>query len=219
MTTLVVATGYNRPGINKRTGRPWADADGAFLPEAEAFQELHGGRIEVEGLRRDSGARRKWAEHTIRSCPGLDTLAVFGHGTPTTLVATGHGIETKRQASTLWSLTFAIDDVAKVRAEIILYACLTARGKLGFADQLADLLPCSRVWSHSTAGHTTWNPFVELAGGPNGGDPVFTQKDGPRWRRWRERLKEQAFRLSFWKAARGLPRADALEAVREEATR
>jgi hypothetical protein len=218
MTTLILAQGYNKPGINPRTGKPWTDATGAFLPEARAFKALHGGTLLELASPTPPPYRRVWSERAIRATTDLDVLAVFGHGTPSRLVLTGHGMA-------------QVDDLvdAIVEAEpwddhepltIVLYACLTGRGRTGFADVLADRLPADHVWAHSTAGHTTWNPYVELAGGPNGGDPVFVPKDGPRWRRWRDRLREdQAYRLSFWKVAHGLPRAQALEAVREEATR
>lgn len=209
MTTLILAQGYNSPGKS--------DAYGAFLPEAQAFAALHA-PAEVYYLARSipPANRRSWSEQLIRNTPDLDVLAVFGHGTPSQLRLTGHGM------AQVVDLSDAIGaaEVDDGPVSILLYACLTARGRTGFADALADRLPADNVWAHSTPGHTTWNPFVELSGGPRGGDPVFTPNDGPRWRRWRERLrKDQAYRLSFWKAAHGLPRADALEAVREEAGR
>jgi hypothetical protein len=205
MTTLTITQGYNIPGKS--------DATGAFLPEARAFRDLHGGALLEFVSPTPPSDRRIWTEGHIRTTPDLDVLAIFGHGTPTRLLATGHGMGT---------VLGLADAIAEVESEgpvsILLYACLTGRGRTGFADALADRLPADHVWAHSTAGHTAWNPYVELSGGPNGGDPVFVPADGPRWRRWRERmLADRDYRLSFWRVAHGLPRAQALEAVREEA--
>jgi hypothetical protein len=212
MTCLTIATGYNSPPRNPR------DADCVFLPESLAFKLLHAGesgvdcgRLVIEYPGRASD-RRRAVEDAIRRTPGLDALAVFGHGVPSKLIATGHGM------GTVDGLAAALESVACT--QIILYACLTGRGTTGFADALADALPWAHVWAHSTAGHATWNPYVELAGGPNGGDPVFTPADGLRWAHWRDRLRsDQRFRLTFWHAGRGLGRAQALEAVRESAGR
>jgi hypothetical protein len=208
MTTLIITQGYNSPGKS--------DATGAFLPEARRFKALHGGALLELVDPMTPTQRRIWTEHHIRVTADLDVLAVFGHGTPTMLRATGHGM---KQVGALASAIFTAESDSEP-VTILLYACLTGRGKTGFADVLADRLPADHVWAHSTAGHTTWNPFVALSGGPNGGDPVFVPSDGPLWRRWRERLREdQAYRLSFWKVAHGLPRREALEAVREESGR
>lgn len=219
MKTLSIITGHNRAGVNPKTGHPWADATGAFIPEGNAFVRLHGGtRCEIASPV-PPVRRRKLVEDAILGEPGLGVLAVFGHGTPRMLAATGHGIPggVNDLAGAIKG-TCRRDDSGCVTAEpisIILYACLTARGEIGFADLLADVLPWASVWAHSTAGHSTWNPFVELAGGPCGGDPVFRPRDGHLWKRWRERLREdQVFRLSFWVPAHGLPRSQALDAVR-----
>jgi len=212
MTVLTITQGYNSPGKS--------DATGAFLPEARRFKELHGGGLLELVSPTPPATRRVWTEGHIRTTPDLDVLAVFGHGTPTQLRLTGHGM------GQVDDLAMAIGEAeSEGPVSILLYACLTARGKTGFADVLADRLPADHVWAHestsphkATGGHTSWNPFVELSGGPNGGDPVYLPSDGPRWRRWRDRLREdQAYRLSFWKVAHGLPRREALEAVREEA--
>jgi hypothetical protein len=208
MTALIITQGYNSPGKS--------DATGAFLPEARRFRDLHGGALLELVDPMTPTQRRIWTEHHIRVTADLDVLAIFGHGTPTRLLATGH------EMGHVGALEDAIveAEVEDGPVSILLYACLTGRGRTGFADALADWLPADHVWAHSTAGHTSWNPYVELSGGPNGGDPVFTPADGPRWKRWRERLREdQDYRLSFWRPAHGLPRREALEAVREEATR
>lgn len=221
MKTLTIVTGYNAPGKS--------DATGAFLPEARAFQALHGYRDVVDGAEHIGGAwleyaapmpaanRRSMAEKSIAATPGLEVLAVFGHGTASSLIATGHTLRH------VHDLAAAIATAARGAAStqpltVVLYACSTGYGKIGFADQLADALAArvasANVWAHSTPGHTSWNPYVELAGGPNGGDPIARPGD-PLWKRWRERLRDdQAFRLSFWQAAHGLERAAALEAVR-----
>jgi hypothetical protein len=210
MRSLIIVTGYNRPGKH--------DATGAFLPEAQAFRRLHGEPELVDGhnipragwlefvAQLTHARRRGLAESSIRTTLGLDVLAVFGHGTSSSLLVTGHG-----HAQVL-ELAMAIH--ASGAKTVVLYACSTASGRAGFADELADALPGVNVWGHTSAGHTSWNPNTELAGGPRSGDPIARPGD-PLWRRWRDRMaSDQAFRLSFWLPAHGLDRTAALEAVR-----
>lgn len=219
MRSLIIVTGYNRSGINPRTGRPWVDATGAFLPEAQAFRRLHGEAELVDGhnIHRAGwleyvapltpARRRGLAETYIRTTPGLDVIAVFGHGTSSNLLVTGHG-----GTGQVLELASAIH--ASGARTVVLYACSTAAGRVGFADELAYALPGVNVWGHTSAGHTSWNPNTELAGGPRAGDPIARPGD-PLWRRWRDRMAtDQAFRLSFWLPAHGLDRTAALEAVR-----
>jgi hypothetical protein len=221
MTALVITTGYNSPPRRPR------DASAVFLPESQAFKTLHAGESGVDCARlviehpQTTDRRRAVVEDAIRRTSNLNVLAVFGHGHANGLVATGHGI------AHVGKLAEAITDAAQEYddentdcdpdVDVILYACLTGRGKTGFADALADAMPWAHVYAHSTAGHATWNPYVELAGGPNGGDPIWTPRD-LEWPRWRDRLREsQSYRLTFWHAGRGLPRAQTLEAIREGA--
>ena len=210
MNVLTIVTGYNTPGKH--------DATGAFLPEARAFLGLHCRTVATDGHANPEGGwleyvspqtpakRRFLAETTIRGMPGLDILAAFGHGTARSLIVTGH--KTANIAS------FADSIRTSGAKTVVLYACSTALGREGFADRLADLLPGVNVWAHTAAGHTTWNPNTELAGGPRRGDPIARPGD-PLWKRWRERMAtDQAFRLSFWLGAVGLDRSAALEVVR-----
>lgn len=219
MKCLVIATGYNRSGINLKTGRPWQDATGAFLPEAQAFRKIHGEPEVVDGhivpkmgwleyvAPLTPAKRRGLAETSIRSIAGLEVLAVFGHGTESSLLATGHSMA---QVMVLGNAILTSE-----ASTVVLYACSTASGRKGFADHLADYLPNANIWAHTTAGHASWNPNTQLAGGPNGGDPVVC-KNEPLWKKWVSRMHDdQAFRLSFWKVAHGLKRAEAIEAVRE----
>jgi hypothetical protein len=206
MKCLVIATGYNRSGINPKTGKPWQDATGAFLPEAAAFIKIHGGsRLELVSPQTPA-KRRLLVESAIRGEPGLDVLSIFGHGVSNGLLATGH------MMAQSFELALAIRDV---RAKtVIFYACSTAAGRRGFADYVADSLPGVNLWAHTSAGHASWNPNTQLAGGPNGGDMVV-RKSEPLWKRWVARMHDdRTFRLSFWQVAHGLKRADALEAVR-----
>jgi hypothetical protein len=203
---MAVVTGYNRSGINPKTGRPWQDATGAFLPESKAFIKLHGGsRLELVSPQTPA-KRRLLVESAIRGEPGLEVVTVFGHGVSNGLLATGH------MMAQSFELALAIRDV---RAKtVIFYACSTAAGRRGFADYVADSLPGVNLWAHTTSGHASWNPNTQLAGGPNGGDMVV-RKSEPMWKKWRDRMHDdQAFRLSFWHVAHGLPRDEALEAVR-----
>lgn len=218
MRSLIIVTGYNRSGINTKTGRPWVDATGAFLPEAHAFRRLHGETELVDGHNipwagwlefvapLTPARRRGLAETSIRTTPALDVLAIFGHGTASNLLVTGHG------PAQVLGLAEAIH--ASGAKTVVLYACSTADGRAGFADELAAALPGVNVWGHTSAGHTSWNPNTELAGGPRAGDPIARPGD-PLWKRWRDRMAtDQAFRLSFWLPAHGLDRTAALEAVR-----
>jgi hypothetical protein len=207
MKILTIETGYDSPGKH--------DATGAFLPEAAAFRKLHGGS-RLEFVTAQTAAKRRAAtDSAIRGEPGLDVLATFGHGTATSLIVTGH------TNATVAALGAAVREAqscefleSDTNLTVILYACSTASGRAGFADHLADLLPGANVWAHTAAGHATWNPNTELAGGPNHGDPIARPGE-PLWKRWAARMHDdQAFRLSFWLPAHGLSRADALEAVR-----
>lgn len=202
MNQLAIITAYNRPGKK--------DATGAFVPEGRRWGMLYGAeRFEIMSPY-PAIRRRESVENAIRAMSNLDVLAVFGHGTQSSLIATGHGMKH------IADLAAAIRHGDRPQT-VILYACSTARGKRGFADVLAAALPHAHVWAHTTAGHATWNPYVELAGGPNNGDPVWTLQDGRvHWRRWYERLREdQDYRLSWWVPAHGtLTRAEALNAVR-----
>jgi len=217
MRVLTIATGYDSPGINPKTGLPWADATGAFLPEEKAFRALHGGARLEYVTRIPAADRRNLAESSIVAEPGLEVLAVFGHGMTSSLIATGHTLRH------VYDLAAAISTAARAAASTqpltaMLYACSTGTGKIGFADRLADRLAelqiSANVYAHTTPGHATWNPRVELSGGPRAGDAIVRPGE-PLWKRWRERLRaDQAFRLSFWRPGHGLGREAALEAVR-----
>lgn len=200
-TRLAIVTGYDRPGKH--------DATGAFIPEGLWWDELHGGSapplVYDDEYRRRPSLRRRRAEAEIREAGRLDhrleTLAVFGHGTRRSLFATGHSL------AQLPALAEAIGDASEMiwgDLTVLLYACSTARGERGFADHLADLLAGRRngrpvrVWGRTRAGHTTWCPYWELAGGPRGGVPIVEPGE-PLWQRWRERLREESdWRLSWW---------------------
>lgn len=206
MSILAISTGYNSPPRNP------SDATGAFLPESKRFIKIHGGSRTIIKARGTPRSRRLLSEAAIRK-EALDVLAVFGHGIASQCIATGHGI------AHVPALADAIEaNACEFRFTVIFYCCLTSKGKRGFADHLSDLLTGRGfdplIWAHTTAGHATVNPFVELAGGPSGGTPVVA-KGEPLWKRWRERLQDQEFRLSFWRAAAGAPsRAEAIEVVR-----
>ena len=89
MTALCIATGYNSPPRNPR------DASAVFLPESAAFCFAHSQdglpapRYVIED-RIPAPRRRTRVETVIRATPGLDVLAVFGHGHRSGLACTGH---------------------------------------------------------------------------------------------------------------------------------
>ena len=101
---------------------------------------------------------------------------------------------------------------------VVLYSCLTGGGpdvdldepgtgaEGGFADKLRDALEArgktGSIVAHTTAGHTTWNPFaIRLisSGDPaKRGDTVaFVSKSSKMWQRWRDRLKMSTFRYYY----------------------
>ena len=189
------------------------DATGAFQPEAAAFGKRHGvPKAQVVWIDNALGkaAMRKAVLAAIArakaAAGGLQALAVFCHGWKT-------GIQLGFGSGDVDALAAALADVKDVR--VPLYACNTAQGDGddagavggdgGFADLLRDALcragavDC-QVDAHTTAGHTTKNPFVRRfqgMGSPHGGAGGFfivTPRQKPLWGRWRAALRDTALR-------------------------
>jgi len=194
------------------------DWSGAFLPEAKAFAKRHA-CLPEEIVRVDISKRRAMMREAV--CSAIEsheprTVVFFCHGWRT-------GIQLGFDLKTVDELAEAIHNVnAGVGCDpvIILFACSTGKGSEidvdkdkeapggdgGFADELRDAL-CragnidNRVIAHSTAGHTTMNPFVRIFTGdfsPTGGHggSWIVRPGSERWAKWRAKLKTP-FRFDF----------------------
>lgn len=155
------------------------DATGAFIPEAKAFQKLHGipsanmFPIECVGVPKWNRMATVFKILSERADKApLDCLAFFGHGWP-------EGIQFGFDLSTVDRLADALSGVTFGDLRIVLYACLTAENSEedsntdndllgpgtdgGFADELRDALSQRGkdgwIDAHKTAGRATSNPF------------------------------------------------------------
>lgn len=197
---LIFAPQYNTKGRR--------DATGAFLPEAAAFAKTLGGAAivtnidngpapavaayrqvldKIDSFRRDSGGKE------------LDMLALFCHGW-------SRGIQFGFNLSSVEALAGHLEKVASARLAVVFYSCLAGSGPKdavggdgGFADRFRDALcragltDC-QVDAHTTAGHTTRNPYVrrfEGRGSPVGGvGGYYLVEPGSKlWPKWRAALK------------------------------
>lgn len=204
MTILVAMPQYNTAGKS--------DASGAFHPEAFAFCRLHGGTPAQFNNRIPMRHRfeevLKWINH---ASPGsVKTLAMFCHGYKT-------GLQCGVTNSNAAQFAIALQTALAPGPRIVLYACDAARdtdddrsddtapgpgGDGGFADKLRHELSTrgvkATIYAHSTAGHTTRNPFVrrfdpdELAGGH-----WVVTPHSPLWRTWVRSLRDGTLRFRF----------------------
>lgn len=215
MTTLAIAPLYNSPG--KR------DATGAFQPEANAWIAANHdrgytdwARILIDNdtpaiSRRDAvldAIREHQPDHVAFFCHGWKTGIQFGFGVQHTLLLA------ETLAAGFGPLDFEGETVQVIGPFVTLYACSTADGKDpgtggdgGFADEFRDALcragaTWCRVDAHTTAGHTTRNPYVRRfegqgsAVGGTGGQWIVAPKS-PLWSRWRKALAETDLRYRF----------------------
>ena len=193
MRTLVIATTRNKIGRH--------DGD-TFKAEAQRFCELHHGdplyyRLELPGK------RRRLCDQFLRSAAEIggrvDAVAIFGHGGARDLYCTGHGVRHIPELADSLLACLRLDRPVYV----VLYACLTASG-FGFADRLDAALEGRgldvRTIAHTTAGHTSWNPYTEDAGeGPSCRGVPLIQRASHLWPEWVRRLRtDRDSRLSFW---------------------
>lgn len=196
------------------------DATGAFIPEAKAFQKIHGVPDgNMIPIPHDMKRHVRWSKFSFSLNfekmiidNKLDAIVYFGHGTPRSLPLIGakmsprdlHLIGNVRVAKrTSADMAKRIVNCIKSDGKVILYACLAGKG-FGFADRLdehfADLgRPYIRTISHITAGHTSWNPNAEYSGeGPDRMGVPIIKKSDPLWKKWISALRSnQWFRLSF----------------------
>jgi len=199
MTNIIAfAPQYNTKGRK--------DATGAFQREAKAFMRLHGakglGLFLVDNHRCDFEMRDQ-VLYAIRSEPFIDTVAFFCHGLSKSIQ---FGFD-----------TLNVDVLAKTLEEretsrVVLYACNAAGGPGvggdgGFADLLRDAMcragaiSC-QVDAHTTAGHTTRNPYVRRFEGrlsPVGGVGGYylVEPKSKLWRPWVRAMKDDKNTLRY----------------------
>jgi len=200
MNVLMFVPMYNTKGRK--------DATGAFQPEAEAFLKVLGAPYDKANLltidnRRPAKDMARSVIDKLNAVKGIDEVAFFCHGSTGGIQFGFNRRNVAELAAALASAT-AEDDLT-----VALYCCLTGGasddrhgGDGGFADLLRDelckagIVNC-RVDAHTTAGHTTWNPFVrrfEGMGSPAGGaGGYFIVPPGSKsWARWRKALRSDA---------------------------
>lgn len=177
---------------------PRKDVTGAFRPEALEFARIHGGVASSIDNRQSADRMRADVLATLEAAGPVAAVAFFCHGWAS-------GIQLGFRLPQVMELAEAIADVCPSGAPIVpLYCCSTASGLRrsapggdgGFADRLRDALCVvgatgCRVIAHSTAGHTTRNPWVRDFSGPEAavGGSWLVEPWGPEWRRWVRTLR------------------------------
>jgi hypothetical protein len=178
MTALAIHAGYDSPGKG--------DVRGAFRPEAKAWAKMHGAPVVAFDNRLALPARRKAVESILAQHTGVQYLAFFCHGLRRSL-QTGH------TNTTVNALADAITDACASDVRIALYACSTGKDDAGFAAALRDALAkrgrTGWVDAHTTAGHTTRNPWVRRFYMDRPGAEWIVARENTLWRRWVVALK------------------------------
>ena len=192
------------------------DVSGAFLPERSEFSAAMrrlGAQTEELDFDNRRSLQRRAAEIRAALAPGsgYDVVTFFCHGWLDGIQA---GFKRKNAAVLAQSIAAA----ASGAVTVVLYCCSTGEDPKGrpltaagtgdnsFADRLRDEL-CAlgqtdcRVVAHSTAAHTTRNPYVlffdglgSRHGGSGGLAPVLPGRE--LWPRWRAELRSD-FRFRF----------------------
>jgi hypothetical protein len=195
------------------------DATGAFQPEARAFARKHD--VPQQNIFLIDNRRSKTEMKNV--VIAAIERAKVDHGTVPKMIAFFcHGMRESVQLGfnrrNVTELALSLAGVKDVR--VVLYACSTAKGENaaqdmeavggdgGFADRLRDLL-CQagavdcQVDAHSTAGHTTKNPYVRRfqgMGSPFGGVGGFfiaSPANRSLWKQWKKQLRESELRYDF----------------------
>ena len=153
------------------------DATGAFHPYMSAFKKLYsqdGGEVATmmfDNNGEASGILTK-ITHAISHGPnGLDAVAYFGHGMPTSLHSAHIGVKQ------IPDFAAAIRANCRPGIRIVLYACSSGRANHPggcFASKLAaELIDMQAVvFGHNDPGHTTTNPHLYRYEGTKPGMPV-----------------------------------------------
>lgn len=188
------------------------DFSGAFRPEAEQFKKVHDTNANIICIDTSkSMANRKkqlFSEiEKLAKCCKFDVVAFFMHGWSSGIQC-GLRIQDIKDFVSILKPCILYGDTPNYQAYFLLYCCLTGSGESiggngGFADRLRDELclvkkPWCRVYSHTTAGHTTRNPYARvfdgkgsLVGGVDGEWMIRPPSKGvksPLWRKWVDAL-------------------------------
>lgn len=168
----------NTPGINPKTGKPWADATGAFAPESKAFCKTLEipleNRIGID-CRVPAPRRKKAVLEGIKNLFNPDdpisAVACFCHGWPS-------GIQLGLTRDLTGDFLTEAEPFFDPEMTWIFYACSTAENDVpdssvenigpgtdgGFADRFRDKMVelgiGGRVYAHKKPGHTTENPTI-----------------------------------------------------------
>jgi hypothetical protein len=181
------------------------DAVGAFIPEARAFEAFYAPqgptrRIGFDNLA-PTATRAREVEHAIQGSSAVHQvrlIAILCHGWRTRL-DTGHGL------GMVSRLALAIRSVSVDDVRVSLMACSTGasptkrtdeQGEGSFAARLRDELAAlghrgGWVDAHSTAGHTTRNPWARrfvVAPKLEGGEWIVEPRTSL-WAKWRDALR------------------------------
>lgn len=191
MSVLVLSPDRDTPGRH--------DYRGAFQPEADAFIARHGGTlVRIDQGQAQAGRFRQTLQAIEEHQP--DTLVYFGHGLRRSLPQLGAGLGNVASIAAALAL-------GSTGPLVVLYACSAADGVApggegGYCDALRDAL-CNaeatgcRVIGHSSAGHTSRNPYVrEFTSATALGGTWLVAPGSTRWRAWSKGL-QGPLRLEF----------------------
>jgi len=176
-----------------------SDATGAFIPEAKAFQKLHGGSLVfIDNTQLHAGrAKQVLTALKAHADHSLDVVAFFGHGVSSGTPSFGFDLRGGSRGLKAEILADELNRVLKSGGKILMYCCLLAKDPRGFAWVLSHETELA-VYAHSTAGHTTWNPYVVKYDGTTA--KPWIAENAPHWAEWVHKLhNDQTFRLSYWK--------------------
>lgn len=204
MRTVVIIGDRNSPGINPKTGKPWADWSGEFKPRALQFAKHHGVALEHVhqiDLGMPKPQRTKAFMDVLRAEAAakegaIECIAVFDHGLHVGFPRFGVGLE---DCAELAGIVASAKDPDLV---FIGYACSLGSGALGgdggFADKCRDALDAAgavacKFIGHRTPGPASINPYCyEYVGsghglGGIGGTPIIAPTD-PEWPAWKREM-------------------------------
>ncbi len=176
-----------------------------FCRQADHFAKVHGNSTVVKL----DGKKETWKVQTLdalRTYRGFDFLGIFCHGGGTWL--TSPSIWPRYEASRLANAV-SINCNPSNGVSIALYACSTGSPG-GFAETfygfLSHTMNC-QLDAHTTAGHTTENPYVVRWGDTTGnrvcdsfgnrGAWIVSPKDKVLFNKWNFRLKNQDLDMYF----------------------
>jgi hypothetical protein len=192
---IVFYTSTNSP--NKK------DSTGAFIPEAKKFADYHGDVILVpvkcRGNTRDQRAQVVYNE--LDKHDKIDTVVFLCHGHPTH-IQHGFGIRGKNNNE-----RFAKILSSKNVERIIFYCCSVARNnpkisQMSYCGDLHNELYLlgnnAEIYGHTTAGHTTRNPFVKVFVNGDVEGKFIVDPCTKDWEKWRTKLRRNStYRFKF----------------------